>query len=150
MLEQVVLELATAACPSPQLDVDAFGLAGADRLLLDFTLRNSTAARYGSNTGARARAAASGEQDKQDRYPAAGGVAVRGAAMEVLGRHGPGLAALLAELADRARVQAVQQGRAPSRYLRTWRTRLSAVAARLAGRAISLSQAPVARQQWPC
>ena len=137
--EQVVPELATAACPSPTLDCDAFGLAGADRLLIDFTLRSGMAGRY--KWGQRAHAAASGEGDKQVTYPAAGGVSVRGAGMEVLGRHGPDLTALLSELADRARARAAQQGKAPCRWLRRWRCQLSAVAARLVGRQATLSQA---------
>ena len=132
--EQIIPELATTACPSPKLDLDAFGVVGADRLLIDFTLRMSTAARYGH--GARSNAAASGEADKQARYPPAGGISVRGAGMEVLGRHGPGLASLLEELADRARLAAVHQGRPPARFLRLWRCRLSGVAARLVGRAV--------------
>ena len=141
--EQIVPELATAACPSPVLDLDAFGLAGAERLLVDFTLRNGAAARYGS--GKRAEPAASAECDKQARYPPAGGLEVRGAGMEILGRHGPGLTALLTELADRARAQAIQQGRAPTRYLHFWRARLSGVTARLVGRTTVLAQASAAR-----
>ena len=144
--EQVVPELATAACPNPVLDVDAFGVAGSDRLLLDFTLRNQAATRY--QRGGRSDPTRSAEEDKQARYPPRGGVAVRGLAMEVLGRHGPGLAALLQELADRARVQVVQQGRAPGRYLRTWRTRLSVTAARLVGRAVTLATARPPPPNW--
>ena len=141
--EQIVPELATPECPSPVLDVDAFGLASADRLLVDFTLRSNLAERY--RWGQRATPAASAESDKHERYPAAGGVSVRGACMEILGKHGPELTALLHELADRARAHAVQQGRAPGRLLRKWRCQLSGVAARLVGRQATLSQASAAR-----
>ena len=148
--EQIVPELATEACPSPVLDLDAFGVAGAERLLLDFTLRSGAAGRYRS--GKRADAAGSAEAEKLERYPPAGGVAVRGVAMEVLGHHGPGLTCLLHELADRARATAIQQGRAPARYLQRWRAQLSGAAARLVGRAATLSQASAAREVWdtPC
>ena len=90
-------------------------------------MRFGAAARY--KWGERANAVASAEADKQRRYPPVGGVSVRGAAMEVLGRHGPGLTALLEELADRARMSAVLQSRAPGRHLRAWRVRLSVAAA---------------------
>ena len=80
--------------------------------------------------GARADPAASAEADKQARYPAAGGVSVGGFALEVLGRRAPGLTSILTQLADRARSQVVQQGRAPARFLRLWRIRLSAALAR--------------------
>ena len=65
--------------------------------------------------------------------------------MEVPGRHVLGLTALLSVLADRARVQAIQQGRAPTRYLHSWRAKLSGFAARLVGRASVLAQAFAAR-----
>ena len=141
--EQIIPELATASCLSPVLDCDAFGLAGADRLLIDFTLRSGMAGRY--KWGQRASPATSAEGDKAVRYPGAGGVSVRGAGMELLGKHGPGLTALLTELADRARAAAVQQGRAPTRLLRKWRCQLSGVCARLVGRQSTLSQACAAR-----
>ena len=137
--EQIIPELATKALPSPVLDCDAFGLAGASRLLIDFTLRCSTADRY--RWGARSNAAASAEADKGVKYPAQVGVSVRGAGMEVYGKHGPDLSMLLAELADRARAHAIQHGRAPTRFLRKWRCQLSAVCARLVGRQVTLSQA---------
>ena len=70
--EQIIPELATSACSSLQLDVDMFGVAGADRLLIDFTLRSSVAARY--RFGARTDATASAEEEKRMRHPASGGV----------------------------------------------------------------------------
>ena len=141
--EQAIPELATAVCPSPVMDIDAFGLAGAERLLIEFTLRSSAAARYQSKALS---AAASAESDKQVRYPAANGVHVRGAGMEILGRHGPELTAILSELADRARANAVQQGRAPTKLLRRWRCQLSGMTARLVGRATTQAQASAARK----
>ena len=137
--EQIIPELATAKCPSPVMDCDAFGLAGADRLLIDFTLRFGMVDRY--KLGKRACPAASAESDKQLRYLPMGGVSVRGVGMEVLGRHGPELTSLLAELADRARISAIQHGRAPARLLRKWRCQLSSICARLVGRQVTLSQA---------
>merc|ERR1712026_313219 len=107
--------------------------------------------------GQRSCPAASAESDKTDRYPPKGGVAVRGVGLEVLGKHGPQLTALLTELADRARAHAIQQGRAPARLLRRWRIQLSATCARLVGRQTSLAQVCHARawdrpvQPWlPC
>ena len=59
--------------------------------------------------------------------------------MDVLGRHGPGPTSLLEELADRARLCALEAGRPPTRAMRTWRIRLSAAAARLVGRGTALA-----------
>ena len=58
---------------SPQLDIDAFGLAGADRLLVDFTMRFGAAARY--KWGERASAVASAEAVPQWRCLADTGLA---------------------------------------------------------------------------
>ena len=139
--EQIIPELATAKCQSPVLDIDAFGLAGADRLLIDFTLRSGMAERYHQGGKRDNNAAGSAEEDKLVRYPARGGVSVRGVAMEIMGRHGPDLTLLLAELADRARVAAVERGRAPARLMHKWRCRLSAMCARLVGRQVAQSLA---------
>ena len=141
--EQVTPELATDDRPSPVMDCDAWGVAGAERLLIDFTLRAGGAARYGQ--GSRAAAAASAEADKLKAYPTQNGVSVRGVAMEVLGKHGPELQTLLHELADRARATAIQQGRAPARHLHRWRCQLACMCARFVGRQAAQSQASAAR-----
>ena len=65
------------------------GFVGADRLLNNFTMRSSMASRYRQGSG-HADSTASAEEDKQTRYPAAGGIFVRGAAMELVVKHGPG------------------------------------------------------------
>ena len=114
-------------------------------MLIDFTLRNPLAERY-TATRARGDAAATAEDEKEDRYPPRAGLRVRGAAMELFGRHGDGLRSLLAELADRARARERAQGHAPTRWLRKWRARLSAVAVWLEGRAIERSTPPEQRR----
>ena len=129
--EQIIPELATTKCPAPQLDVEGWGLRSQTRLLIDFTLRHPLAARYEVRS---ATAAASGE--KSTHYPPRQGLRVRTAAMEVYGRHGAGLTALLNDLADLARQRERSFGLAPTRWLKRWRAQLSSMAAHLVGRAV--------------
>ena len=75
--EQVIPELATDDRPSPVMDCDAWGVAGAERLLIDFTLRAGGAARYGYGSRSDAELA-SAEADKVKAYPAQNGVSIRG------------------------------------------------------------------------
>ena len=70
-------------------------------------------------------------------YPPRGGVVVRGLCMERLGRHGPGLAQTLAELADLVRQRDMDRGQAPRRWLRSWRAQLSAACVRSSHLAIA-------------
>ena len=129
--EQVIPELATAKCKSPQLDVEGWGLQGQGRLLIDFTLRHPLAYRY-----AKAEATPTAEGEKSRQYRPRQGLEVRGAALEVFGRHGDGLAHLLEQLADHARMREKAMGLPPTRWLKRWRTQLSCVAAVQVGRAI--------------
>ena len=137
--EQIVVEFATATCLSPKLDIEGWGVAWAERLLVDFTIRNPLADRYATGE-ARSDAAATAEEEKEQRYPPRGGVRVRGAALELYGKHGEGMRALLAEFADRARERERASGVATTRWIRRWRVQLSAVTVRLVGRAIQKAQ----------
>ena len=128
--EQVIPELATEKCKSPQLDIEGFGLLGQSRLLVDFTIRHPLAARYESSGTQIA------EAEKQAHYPPKGGLRVHSATMETYGRHGDDLAQLLELLADSARQRELSQGGKPTRWLKKWRVQLSHVAAVYVGRAI--------------
>ena len=66
--EQVIPELATEECLSPQLDVEGWGLLGQERLLIDFTIRHPLAQRY-ANTDQPTEQADS-EKARQYRTPA--------------------------------------------------------------------------------
>ena len=132
--EQVIPELATAQCQSPQLDVEGWGLQGQDRLLIDFSIRHPLANRYIGRGKDGTTAVAEGEKAKH--YQARSGLQVHAAVMEVYGRHGDGLVSLLELLADHARVRDRSMGVAPGRWLRKWRAQLSSVTAHLVGRAV--------------
>ena len=54
--EQVIPEMATEKCKSPQLDVEGWGQQGQSRLLIDFTYRHPLAYRYAKEDKATARA----------------------------------------------------------------------------------------------
>ena len=135
--EQVVPELRTAGRLEPRLDVEAWGSVRHPRLLMDFTVRDPSAARYQQHRAIPAGTAEQGEREKAREYPARGGVAVRGLCMEKLGRHGPNLAQTLHEFADMARQRDVDRGRAPRRWIKLWRAQLSAAAVRSCHRAIA-------------
>ena len=129
--EQIVPELATAACLSPQLDIEGWGLFGHARLLIDFTIRHPLAERY---TISSATKTAAGE--KATHYPRQQGLEVRTAAVEVYGKHGKDLQNLREHLADLARQRERSLGVAPTRWLRRWRVQLSSMLAHHVGRAV--------------
>ena len=129
--EQIVPELATASCPSPQLDLDGWCLQLDERLVIDFTMRHPEAQRY-SGIDAMAKAF----KEKHAHYPARAGVSVCAASMEVYGRFGDELAGLLEFLSHRARQRDYAFGCTPNRWLRRWRVQLSHAAAAFVGRAI--------------
>ena len=134
--EQIVPEFASSKCPSPQLDLDAWSLQGAERLLVDFTIRHPLAGRYvmcGDATKA-------SEKEKLVDYPARAGLTVVPAAMETYGRHGESLRRLLETLADRARQRDLSFGHAPGRWLKRWRAQLSHAMATFVGRAVQSSE----------
>ena len=128
--EQVIPELATEGCKSPQLDLEGIGLLGQSRLLVDFTIRHPLASRYNGNSTRQA------EAEKHAHYPPKGGLRVHAAAMETYGRHGTDLAELLDLLADHARQRELSFGSKPTRWLKKWRIQLSHVTAAYVGRAI--------------
>ena len=134
--EQVVPELATKKCPSPQLDLDAWCLELGERVVVDFTIRHPTAARY-LGTDAMATAC----REKHRHYPAQAGVHVSAAAMEIYGRFSEELTGLLEMLAQRAQQRDRAFGHQPGRWLRRWRIQLSHAAASLIGRAVQLAHA---------
>ena len=109
--EQVVPELATKKCPSPQLDLDAWCLELGERVVVDFTIRHPTAARY---LGADAMTTAC--REKHRHYPAQAGDA------RLCSRHG-GLRPLqqrvgwLARNARAARPTAGPRLRPPTRQM---------------------------------
>ena len=129
--EQIVPEFATQSTPSPQIDVDGWGLLGQTRLLVDFTIRNPLAERY-CNRDLNAAA----HTDKTSHYAAAHGLHVTPATIDTFGRHSPDLAYLLEHLADLARTREKQMGLPPTRWLRKWRAQLSSILAHMVGRAI--------------
>ena len=136
--EQIVPELATPACSAPQLDVEGWSTSVQSRLLIDFSIRHPTAARYSAGQCATIVAG----REKEVHYGSRQGLRVRTAAMESYGRHGEDLGALLEQLADLARQRDLAFGLAPTRWLRKWRAQLSLVAARMVGRAIQKACPP--------
>ena len=134
--EQIVPEFATSSLPSPQIDIDAWGLLGQPRLLVDFTIRHPLAQRYQQRS-----THASAQAEKTTHYPPTHGLHVVPATMDTYGRHSPDLTRLLEHLADSARTKEIQSGLAPTRWLRRWRAQLSYVVAHMAARAV-LSAAP--------
>ena len=130
--EQVIPELATEAVKEPRLDVEAWGVAGHGRLLLDITVRNERAERYRGN-----HATSRAEREKSTKYPAKGGVQATGIAVSVQGRHGPQLAELLDGLADLARARELSRSMAPTKWLKKWRAQIAMELARFVGRAAS-------------
>ena len=130
--EQVIPELATPACKSPQLDVEGWGLQGQGRPLIDFTVRHPLASRY--TKAGQTTSTAEGEKSRQ--YRPRQGLEVRAAVLEVFGRHGDGLTHLLEQLADHARLREKAMGLPPTRWPKRWRMQLSCTVAVYAGRAI--------------
>ena len=129
--EQIIPEFATKAVPSPQIDIDGWGLLGQPRLLVDFTIRHPLAQRYSTrdlNTSAHA--------DKTSHYVATHGFQVTPATLDAFGKHSPQLAGLLEHLADLACTRERQMGLPPTRWLHKWRAQLSSVVAHMTGRAI--------------
>ena len=130
--EQIVPELASQECMSPQLDIEGWGLLGQQRLLVDFTLRHPLAARYSATCDPMQIA----EEEKAKQYPPKQGLHVHAAALEVYGRHSDGLRALLEQFADFARQRERAMGMSPTRWLKRWRTQLSCIAAVMVGRSV--------------
>ena len=137
--EVVVPALATPKLTEPRIDVDAWGHPGYPHLRIDFTVAGNAAKRYQQAIATPAQAAETAERGKRNKYgaAAAGGVQVSGAALELKGRHGPGLDQLLRTLAGLARAKATQKGSEPKRLLQQWRARISVALARFCYAAIA-------------
>ena len=135
--EQVIPELATQKCASPQLDIEGWGLQGQPRSLVYFTIRNPLARRYEKQS-----TEALASEEKETAYPRKQGLCVTVASIETFGRHSKELRNLLAYLADLARQRQTSFGQSPSRWLRRWRAQLSSCLAHFVGRAVQQARHP--------
>ena len=144
--EQVIPELATSECKTPVLDLEGWSTRAMPRLLVDFTVRHPTAARYRQSDGCNASATVVAEREKQQHYPTRAGLGVTVAAMEVYGRFGHDLTCLLEQLSDLAQQRDRAFGHKPGRWLHRWRVQLSHATACFLGRAIQQALVPAARQ----
>ena len=123
--------LATAKLTEPHVDVDAWGHPGLPHLRLDFTAIDPTAEDYASSHQIPAGAAARAERAKATKYGTPlGGVGVTGLSLELSGRFGPNLDALLRRLSGYRRALQVAAGRDPGRPLQSWRLAFSLALAR--------------------
>ena len=120
--KQVMPELASSNCQSPQLGVEGWGLLGQQRLLVDFTVRHPFAVRYAKALSPTA--VAEGEKDHHCRPQQ--GLVVRTAALEVFGRHGAGLVDLLESWADCARQRERSLGLATTSWFKRLRAHVFA------------------------
>jgi len=123
-------ELATDKLKEPRADLDAWGMPGQGHARLDFTAVAQWAARHSRAEPAPGAAAATAEKEKFTKYGSRGGVHVQGLAMELGGRCGPALEAYLRRLCDFARARGNAMGRAPKRWLRSWREELGVLLGR--------------------
>ena len=137
--EVIVPCLATDKMTEPRIDVEAWGHPGFPHLRIDFTVASNAARRYQQAVATPAHAAETAERGKTHKYgtTAPGGVNVTGAALELRGRHGPGLDWILRTCAGLARSRSSQRGSEPRRLLQSWRIRLSIALARFCYVAIS-------------
>ena len=143
--EVLVPALATPKLKEPRIDIDAWGHPGLPHMRLDFTTASPAAARYQRVNRATAQAAAAAENGKTNKYGGAvGGVFVQGLALELTGRYGPNLDALLRRCAGLARTRAVALGGDAPRLLQHWRLRISLILARFAHAAIESAEDPTA------
>jgi len=109
------------------LDIWAFGGLHVPEPILDMTVRHPVVARYQPAASQRAGAAAAiAEDDKQSRYPPAGGRKVIAFAVETWGRLGESAEELLPLLAEAATLRARRRGQdaTAGSFLRRWRAML--------------------------
>ena len=129
--EVVVPALMTDRLTEPRVDVDAWGHPGLPHIRLDFTVVDAEAIHYSSamrKAQDTAPAAAQAEKTKENKCgKVTGGVGVTGIAMQLSGRFGPGLDAILPGY-KRAITKAA--GRDGGRSLQEWRKLLSLALAR--------------------
>ena len=109
-----------------------WSLHAPDRLLIDFSIRHPDTLHCSSGQDVIEVA----KREKDAHYPSRQGLQVHAAVMEIFGRHGDGLVALLEKLADRARLRERTFGSPPTRWLRKWRVQSSAIAVRMVGGAM--------------
>ena len=107
-------------------------------LLVDVTIRHAAHSRYQPRASSSAgHAAQQAEQEKAERYPAAGGRAVTPFAVETWGRLGDQAEALLTHLAAAASRRDLLRGRVAVGRLQRWRATLDACLQKGVARAIS-------------
>ena len=135
--EVVTPILATPSLTEPRIDVDAWGHPGLPHLRLDFTVTDPAASRHAASSLQPAGAADHAERDKATKYGnLVGGAGVTGVALELSGRHGPNLDALLRRLAGYRRAITCAAGRDDGRPLHNWRLAISIALARFTASAI--------------
>ena len=138
--EVVVPALVTERLTEPRFDVDAWGHRGLPHIRLDFTVVDAEAIQYSSamrKAQDTAPAAAQAEKTKENKYGnVKGGVGVTGTAMQLSGRFGQGLDALLRRLAGYKRAITKEARRDGGRSLQEWRKLLSLALARYAAATI--------------
>ena len=108
------------------LDVTAFGTAEIVDLIIDVTVRRPTCKKYGRTDQGTERAATMAEQEKQLRYPPAGGRRVTTFAIETWGRLGPEAEQILQQLAAAARRRDQQRDRLVLNRIPKWRAHIDA------------------------
>ena len=135
MCEQVISELASQTRKEPRVDVEAWGHPGEAWTLLDVTVCAPWADRYTDKTAVEA-----AEHRKNLEYPRRGGIAVTGISVDLLGRFGSQLDALLARWADYARARDRDRGQCPRRWQHIWRVKISSAVATGIARQISSAQ----------
>ena len=113
--EVVLPALVTEKLTEPRVDVDASGLPGLPHKRLDFTVVGAEALHYSwamRKAQETAPAAAQAERAKESKYgETKGGLGVRGIAVQLSGRSGPGLDALLRRPAGYKRAISKAAGR---------------------------------------
>ena len=126
--------LATEKLTEPRVDVDAWGHPGLPHIRFDYTVVDAEALHLTSamrKAQEKAPAAAQAEKAKANKYGnAKRGIGVMGIAMQLSGRFGPRLDALLRKLAGFQRAIGKALGRDCGRPLQDWRLLLSLALAR--------------------
>jgi len=116
---------------------------------LDFTTASPDAVIFQRKAIQPAQAAAAAERGKEAKYGGClGGVGVEGLALELTGRHGPNLDALLRRCAGYGRAKAAAHGKDAPRLLQQWRSRITLALARFTASAIASACETVAYDGW--
>ena len=129
----------TSESSDAYLDVWAFGTPDVIDVLIDVTIRHPMAAAYQPSAArVQGHAAASGEREKKERYPAAGGRSMTPFAVETWGRLGDEAEELLQTLAAAATRRETRRGHVPipGTILKRWRASLDATLQRGIARSV--------------